>query len=596
MTDSQSPKGLPALPGFRVARVAATEMPQRLVYLAMHTDYSEEFCPETSLPEDRCGQIAVERLLKGNRGHYGCYSADTSVMTRRGWVLWPDVLPNDELLAVDPATGTGRFERPTRLICQPVEEGDYLYHAQSQRIDLLVTHDHRMIASRIAGGGKRGVRKWSDWMALPTHKVAGKAVRYMTAIELEEGERSLPSDIPAGVAPLDALRIAGFYYGDGVRSCNLRPRTLRFRLRRERKINFLEEAGSAVGLLEPKSESRYSLRCGELAAWVESHFRSPNGKTVPSWLLRLPKAEFLAFLEGLRNSDGTKVKYNPDGSCKSWTLHSVEASALSLIQATAVVNGISCFMYLGHPNEGPGHENHRPCWCLHFGHDRRHARFEAAQKGRTRGSESVVAYSGNVYCATVSTGALMVKRNNKPVVSGNCLEHPQLSLLLRADHNTIMQLRTHRVGVSFDVQSMRYTGERMAKLYDGELQIEDVFYIRPPGTYRDRQGDPYEWTADDAEDFGILAFGAAADYARMRQIGVSEEHARFALPTCYYQNAMVSGSLRFWLHLLDVRSKADAQDEVRVLMDMVAKEVRAWVPEIFDWYASHRLGKALLAP
>jgi thymidylate synthase (FAD) len=143
---------------------------------------------------------------------------------------------------------------------------------------------------------------------------------------------------------------------------------------------------------------------------------------------------------------------------------------------------------------------------------------------------------------------------------------------------------------------MRYTGARIIGVADRTVPVADVFYVRPPGTYRDRQGDPYEWTMDDVLQSEYTSQSSAMGYASLRERGVSEEHARGVLTTNYYQNAMVSGSLRFWLHLLDMRSKADAQDEIRTLMAMVAKEVRAWVPEIFDWYASHRLGKALLAP
>jgi thymidylate synthase (FAD) len=176
------------------------------------------------------------------------------------------------------------------------------------------------------------------------------------------------------------------------------------------------------------------------------------------------------------------------------------------------------------------------------------------------------------------------------------LEHPQLSLLLRADHNTIMQLRTHRIGCTFDCQSMRYTGERILRVAAGEIPTEEVFYVRPAGRYRDRQGDPYDWTEEDRLDSLLSSGASATEYAMLRDRGVSEEQARFALTTNYYQNAMVSGSLRFWLHLLDVRSKADAQLEIQVLMELVAAEIKAWVPAIYEWYADHRLGKALLAP
>lgn len=583
-----------SLPGFRCARVAATEDPQRLVYVALHNDYSEEFESTTDLSEEQCGRIAVSRLLKSNRGHYGCYSADTSVMTKRGWVLWPDVKDDDMLLAVNHETGEASFEKPIKLIRQELEEGDCLYQASSQRLDLLVTHDHRMVASHRRPSNSSS--PWSEWYFEQAWRVAGRAVRYMTAVELGDEDRSLPADMPRSAFAVDIMRIAGFYFGDGVRSHSINPRVLRFRLRRGRKINYLEANGSSVGILEPKADDRFTLHCGEVASWVERHFRGSSGKTVPDWILSLPRAEFVAFLDGLKNSDGTNVRLNEDGSDYSWSFDSSELQALELIQAAAAINGIGTNLTLNNPNIGPGHENHRPFWRLTLSHCRQTARFEANQKGRTRGTEAVVPYKGYVYCATVSTGALLVRRNGKPVVSGNCLEHPQLSLLLRADHNTMVQLRTHRIGASYDCQSMRYTGERMIKVAKGEVPTEHVFYVRPPGRYHDRQGDPYDWSEDDWRDQLLSSGASATEYAMLRERGVSEEHARFALTTNYYQNMLVSGNLRYWLHLLDVRSKADAQLEIQVLMHMVASHIENWAPEIYAWYASHRLGKAILAP
>lgn len=176
------------------------------------------------------------------------------------------------------------------------------------------------------------------------------------------------------------------------------------------------------------------------------------------------------------------------------------------------------------------------------------------------------------------------------------LEGPQLSLAVQADHNTIMQLRTHRVGCSFDVQSMRYTGSRIEKAATGEIPVEDVFYVRPAGKYRDRQGQAYDWTDDDVEESYAIALSSALDYLRLRQRGVPEEHARGVLLTSYFQNAVISANLRAWLHLLDVRLKADAQFEARALMELIALQVQRWVPEIYGWYSECRRGKALLAP
>jgi len=43
---------------------------QRTAYLAMHQCYSDHHVIETHLDWVKCGEIVVDRLLKGNRGHY----------------------------------------------------------------------------------------------------------------------------------------------------------------------------------------------------------------------------------------------------------------------------------------------------------------------------------------------------------------------------------------------------------------------------------------------------------------------------------------------------------------------------------------------
>lgn len=175
------------------------------------------------------------------------------------------------------------------------------------------------------------------------------------------------------------------------------------------------------------------------------------------------------------------------------------------------------------------------------------------------------------------------------------LEHASLSLLIRADHPTIMQLRTHRLA-SFDVQSMRYTGKRIEEVARLERPVEDVFYCRPPGLYRDRKGAKYDFTEADREEFLAICLSSAIDYLRMRDNGMSEEHARGVLVNSYYQNALVTANLRSWLHILDMRLKADAQLEIRMVMDMVAEHVKDWAPAVYEYWQSHRKGKALLAP
>ena len=177
------------------------------------------------------------------------------------------------------------------------------------------------------------------------------------------------------------------------------------------------------------------------------------------------------------------------------------------------------------------------------------------------------------------------------------LEHPQISFNCGwFPHSVMQQARTHRVAVSFDVQSMRYTGDRICKAASGELSIEEVVYLRSVGYYFDRQGKRYHycenWRSLDLAD----ALAAAKTYAAKMQDGMAEEHARGALPFDVRQHFVVSFTLRSLLHFMDLRSKADAQLEIRQLCELMWPHVRTWTPEIAAWYEAKRLGKARLAP
>ena len=176
------------------------------------------------------------------------------------------------------------------------------------------------------------------------------------------------------------------------------------------------------------------------------------------------------------------------------------------------------------------------------------------------------------------------------------LEHPQLTLGIKTDHDTIMQLRTHRVGITFDVQSLRYTGEQFVKVANGDLRVDEVFWTRPPGKYYNRQGNGYDWTQEMVDEQRAQYLSACIDYKRWRELGVNEEHARQCIPHGHFQCAQISANLRTWLHLLDMRWKADAQFEVRQLMTGVDLEIQKWVPVIHNWYMNNRAKKAKLAP
>jgi thymidylate synthase (FAD) len=177
------------------------------------------------------------------------------------------------------------------------------------------------------------------------------------------------------------------------------------------------------------------------------------------------------------------------------------------------------------------------------------------------------------------------------------LEHPGITFSVSGYvHNVAMQARTHRVGVSFDVQSQRYTGRRVVQVANGELDPEDVFYVRPVGFYTNRYGKKYEWNPEHRQRKLDRIVEECKEYSEYYEQGVCEEHIRDYLPQAIRQNFVVSFNLRSVLHIMDLRAKMDAQLEIQALCEQFSPLLENWAPNVWKYYEEKRLHRARLSP
>lgn len=163
-------------------------------------------------------------------------------------------------------------------------------------------------------------------------------------------------------------------------------------------------------------------------------------------------------------------------------------------------------------------------------------------------------------------------------------------------HSTMQQARTHRVGISFDVQSSRYTGKRIIEAVEGKRDIESVFYLRPSGDYTDRQGKKYFYSEEERKEDLWWVRTAAERYALKILEGQSEEHARGTIPFDVRQHWVLSANLRTLMHFLVVRGKPDAQLEIQALCQLMLPHFKTWAPEIYEWFEKNLWLKGRLAP
>ena len=189
------------------------------------------------------------------------------------------------------------------------------------------------------------------------------------------------------------------------------------------------------------------------------------------------------------------------------------------------------------------------------------------------------------------------------------VEHPVLILAFKLiPHSVMQQLRTHRAGITFDVQSMRYTSKRFVDWYNrhkGDIlseesiqDYEDLFYLRQPGIYQDRFGNSvdfnYEMRLCQIED-QIEIFAENVSFYLIKN-KMPFEMFRDLIPAGYRQNMVVTANARSWMHILDMRLPKNAQLEINYVMELVLQRCLEWMPEVFQYYVEKRKGKNKLAP
>lgn len=177
------------------------------------------------------------------------------------------------------------------------------------------------------------------------------------------------------------------------------------------------------------------------------------------------------------------------------------------------------------------------------------------------------------------------------------LEHNSITFgVAYFPHSVMQQYRTHRVGISFSVQSLRYTGRRVVNYAEGFIPFEQVFYVPQPGVYHVRDG-MLEIKEEDTKAMRDAVHSSAIAYAQLaKKHDIPADRARYVLPYAVRQHFVMTVNARSLMHLLDLRHKPDAELESQTLAKLLMEAFTDWMPEVAQWYANRRLNKGKLAP
>lgn len=154
-------------------------------------------------------------------------------------------------------------------------------------------------------------------------------------------------------------------------------------------------------------------------------------------------------------------------------------------------------------------------------------------------------------------------------------EHPSATVSIENITRTAMAQITRHRHFTFDIMSLRYV----------KVDGDEVCAKPTPDDIRVSREGVHDVDVDAAlQDFNDSYQESVADYEKLIEDGVSQEEARKVLPMGTQINMVMTGNARAWMHLLNIRGKANVQGEARRIADALMSEMKDWMQFTFNYY------------
>ena len=337
-----------------------------------------------------------------------CYDAETEVLSAEGWKYFKDLRNGETLATVDLETDTIEYYAPSALIEKHYTGEMVKFGGEArQRIDLLVTPTHRMVVQKNA----------SKVPSISPAESVNKSDRLKVAAKNWIGnEPQCPFDCDIA----DYAEFFGWFLSEGSIKkprCPGHGYGVVISQRKPAGCAKIESLLSRLPFAWSKIKDGYQLSSNKRLWEILAPLGNSYAKYVPDWIRFASRRVQEAFLRGVVGGDGWTRKSGGFGYC------SVSRRLADGIQEVALKCGYGASMarrkavpYCIDGRSGDAvdqfhvftRNNHLAGLC---NHDDLAPNFKR------------VKYDGMVYCATVPTGTLIVRRNGKVAVCGNCLEY-----------------------------------------------------------------------------------------------------------------------------------------------------------------------------
>lgn len=350
--------------------------------------------------------------VTGNHGR-NCYDEETEILTQNGWKFINEInQTEDKIAAYNPILDTIQYEIPEQWYINNDYTGDMI-QIKSKGVNLVVTPEHKLWVKHLSGkcAGKlyeyefskrqANERIWSDtWVS------QGGIYGWKGNIEPITVKASKAST--GFIINPDQLwaEFFGWYISEG---CSDDSRITISQSITKNYEKYIKIQDIIIGLgFEPKCSDTY-IRFGSspLCNFLNEQFgRGSHNKKLPDWLKNWPPDLLKSFLNAAMDGDG----YWETESSGRYT-----STSDKLIDDMQEI----CFK-IGYSTKA----------CSRYSSDVKGTKYKGTARKlniskkifRSLSKSKTIQYSGTIWCPTVSTGLVVVRREGRVIISGNTLK------------------------------------------------------------------------------------------------------------------------------------------------------------------------------